>query len=1000
MAVIIHISDMHFQRSINEFDTHISKIADTLFSQTPFSKVVIVISGDIANKADPYEYKAANAFIKRLKSRISEKFNNISKDSITILTVPGNHDMNHNLGELTHSDLENIYKENDFELELAKEVEKLKNYFKFAKVHDCFVTESVCDRKDILINDKKYSFFLINSALFSLKSSEDKGFHYLNDKTLETLLNADGDYNIAIMHHSPYCYTDRIKNNLINTFAQKFTFVMLGHEHYDSKEISGISGNDFTVLHAGALYNENWNKSEFSIIKINNGNSAIKTNFKWNNKAMQYESNGSNCQLEIRPKEDFGLIKVSDEFLSNLKKDERKIISDTFENYFVFPRMEYIDYDKQTKSKEIKNETAFFSELETNKHLHISGNHSLGKTTLLKYIFNKTKGIKTPLLLTVDDFRKKKPERVIKNAFEEIYGNTPSDYEKFLQMPSSDKILLIDDVDCINHNDFNSFILGVEGQFGFIVTTATEKIQFNWKDKMDQDYDYRENFVHYKLTPFFKDKRKELVSVLVPMLKTTPVENDEIIINLCDALDSQKRFAPMTPDFIIQYVDYFCKNIGDVSSYESNTFSKVFEANITNALTPYTTGCINVDKVFLLLSRIAYEANLKKENSIKEETISYVISEYNQDYSNEIRIVDFINICKKAKVLHDAEGGYKFTSKNYLAYFVARGVLQRYSLTNDATDIYNIVNFCCFGINSDILLFIIYLSNNLSILNIILSMLKELIRDWKEYNGDTVKLRYLEETSKIKQEFLEKSSDLVLSEQVQQEQETSDIRDIQTIDIYDFDENEVDDKLNKIIKATSLLNLIARAFPSFEHLIKTDQKKDIVDLLYSAPNKIFYFWASEIEQDYIGFIQYFLQKNDDEYQLDQAVGASISTLRNMSISLLLDLYYGVIHESCKTNTFKFLDVYDHESKYTYQTEYLLAIEQYKKNADLLIQLASKQISKDGIPEELAKRVLYHAINTMPKLNISQRDKMASKINLKSEAVKRIDIRRKQGSINN
>ena len=121
--------------------------------------------------------------------------------------------------------------------------------------------------------------------------------------------------------------------------------------------------------------------------------------------------------------------------------------------------------------------------------------------------------------------------------------------------------------------------------------------------------------------------------------------------------------------------------------------------------------------------------------------------------------------------------------------------------------------------------------------------------------------------------------------------ETDDIRDIQTIDIYDFDEDTVDDKLNKIIKATSLLNLIARAFPSFEHLIKADQKKDIVNLLYSAPNKIFYFWASEIEEDFTGFIQYFLQKNDDEYQLDQAVSASISTLQNMSISLLLDLYY-------------------------------------------------------------------------------------------------------------
>lgn len=152
MTIIIHLSDMHFQRSINDFDTHISKIADTLFSQAPFSKVIIVISGDIANVADSYEYKAANSFIKRLKNKIAEKFNGINKDCITILTVPGNHDVCHGSDELTHDDLESIYKESDYEVELVKEVEKLKKYFEFSKIYDCYLTESICDKKDILIN--------------------------------------------------------------------------------------------------------------------------------------------------------------------------------------------------------------------------------------------------------------------------------------------------------------------------------------------------------------------------------------------------------------------------------------------------------------------------------------------------------------------------------------------------------------------------------------------------------------------------------------------------------------------------------------------------------------------------------------------------------------------------------------------------------------------------------------------------------------------------------
>lgn len=999
MTVILHLSDMHFVKSIENYDIHISKIVDALVPHAPFTTVIIIISGDITCKANDLEFKSAKVFINRIKENISIKFNYINSNNIIVLCVPGNHDVNHNNGEIFHDDLEYIYRENQYENELTKEIDKQFGYFKFSKSFNCFCSESVCDRKDCIVNNKKYSFFLLNSALFSLKKEEDKGFHYLNKKALDILSNADGDYNIAIMHHSPYCFTDSIKNQLLQLFSQKFSAIMLGHEHYDSKELSGIYENSFVVLHAGSLYDNGWDNSEFAISKIDDQNIVEITSYKWNELSKQYESNGSISSFSLVQKNN-GLISVSSDYLNFIKRDARKMISSSFEDYFVFPRMECIDYIHPNKSKELKSETIFINELKIHKKIYISGSHSIGKTTLLKHIFNLTKKELVPLFITVDDFRNKKAERVIKNVFEETYGNNSSDYERFLQLPSNKKILLIDDIDCVKHKDFASFILNVENQFEYIVLASTEKIEFNWKYKVDQDYDYRENFVHYKLTPFFKDKRKELVSVLVSLLKSAPVENDELITTLCDALDSQKRYAPMTPDFIIQYVEYFCKNIGDVRSYGTNTFSKVFEANITNALTPYTTGNINVDKIYLLLSRIAYNANFKKEYPISEQTILSVITEYNNDYGNQIQMYEFISICKKSKLLYSTDNGYKFTNKNYLAYFVAKEVLENYRDTMNDANIKNIVNYCCFGINSDILLFIIYLSNNLSILNIILEMIKRLTLEWKEYDGDNVKLRYLEETSKIKQEFLQNNPEGFLNEQVNQEKETENVKDIQTIDIYDFDETEVDEKLNKIIKATSLLNLISRAFPNFEHLIKQKQKLEIVEILYTMPNKIFYYWASEIEEDCDEFIKYFLSKNDDDYQLNQSVSASIASLQNMSLSLLLDLYYGVIHESCKTNTYCFIDSFDHDKKYTYQIEYLMAIEQHKKDPDKLISLATKQISKCGIPAELSRRVLYHSINTMPKLTISQRDQMASKIGMNSESVKRIDIKRRLGSINN
>lgn len=998
--IIIHLSDLHFERSIEDYDLHISKIADTLFSQKSFNKVVIIISGDIANKAAKYEYKAAKTFILRLKDAILKNFNHIKAEDVVILCVPGNHDINHNKSELSHCDLERFYTHSEYESELAKEIEKLEGFFEFSKTFDCYKSESLCEKKDIFVNGKKYSFYMINSAPFSLKKEEDKGLHYINEKSLSLIAQADGDYNIAIMHHSPYFYSDDLKNKIIEAFSQKFSLLMLGHEHYDSKEIAGKSNSSFLVFYGGALYNYNWNNSNFSIIRIY-GEKIEKTNYKWNSISLQYECSGNSHCMPLPTKESLGVITVTDEYLAELKKDERKFISENFENYFIFPRMECIKYDNQNEFREITTERAFFNELNKIHFLCITGNHGLGKTTLLKHIFNTVKSEKIPLLLTVDDFRNKKPERVIKNAFEETYGNNPSIYELFLQQPSENKVLLIDDIDCINRSDFNSFILGIKDKFRYIILTSTEKIEFDWKDKLDQRYDYRCSFRQYTLTPLFKDKREDLVKILVPILKSDSISNnEEIIKKMCEVLDSQKRFVLMTPDFIIQYVDYFCKNIGDVSSYDTNTFSKVFEANIANSLAPNATGNINVDKIFLLLSKIAYRANSQKEYPIKEDTICCVISEYNRDYKNNIQVLDFINICKKSKVLYWAQNGYRFTSKNYLSYFIAREVLQIYNATHDESDILCIIRYCCFGINSDILLYIIYLSNNLNILNLILDMLNNLVDSWQEYDGNTVKLRYLEDTSKIKNEFLEKNSDIVLQEQVTQEKESEDIRDIQTIDIYDFDESSVDCVLNKIVRATSLLNLVARAFPNFEHMIKAEQKEAIVNMLYSVPNKIFYCWGSEIDNDCDGFIKYLLQKNDDEYKLNLAVSASIANMQNMSFALLLDLYYIAMRESCKSNTFTYIDEFEHTKKYTYQAEYLLAIEQYQKNPDVLIQLATKEIAKNGVPTELSKRILYHAINTLPKLNVSQKNKMASRIGLKAQAVKQIDINRMKGTVDN
>ena len=130
----------------------------------------------------------------------------------------------------------------------------------------------------------------------------------------------------------------------------------------------------------------------------------------------------------------------------------------------------------------------------------------------------------------------------------------------------------------------------------------------------------------------------------------------------------------MTPDFIIDFVDYYCNNIGNISNSDSTVFGKVFEANITAILSPYQTGILTTDKIYRLISMVAHYIHFNKKYPISEKEILSIISTYNEDNDDEVTPSSFLRIIQSSKILTESENGYKFVNKNQLAYFVAREV--------------------------------------------------------------------------------------------------------------------------------------------------------------------------------------------------------------------------------------------------------------------------------------------------------------------------------------
>lgn len=148
----------------------------------------------------------------------------------TILTVPGNHDINHSSSILDVKFLKDMkYSENEI-----VEHKKLEAFYNFAKLNNCFKhSEMYYNIKDIDINGFKIRANLVNNAIFSTRD-QYKGLLYLPNDAIDKM-NEDNDADcvISIMHHAPDFYRDKIKNMMEDTIVKNSNILFHGHEHYN-----------------------------------------------------------------------------------------------------------------------------------------------------------------------------------------------------------------------------------------------------------------------------------------------------------------------------------------------------------------------------------------------------------------------------------------------------------------------------------------------------------------------------------------------------------------------------------------------------------------------------------------------------------------------------------------------------------------------------------------------------------------------------------------------
>lgn len=980
--LILHLSDMHFRDNRSYKTENIENIINALKQRIiGATGIIIAVSGDLTFSGYYPQSNQIESFFTALVVKIKNTYH---FDNVPIMMVPGNHDINYKQGSYTAENLSEIEANHSYNSFLKKELSKEKNALRVCKNNGGLDDSgSLVSIQRISMGDVVIKFNLINTAPFS-SYCEDKGFHYLPEQDIKKLCeNGNEDFVFTIMHHPYHYFNWETEKKLEEQLILGTDVLLVGHEHFT--KIRGLSDQNASVkiFAGGMLCNAgNWDSSEFYVgVLDTHKREYILYDYRWSFTDRIYIGTESETITINDSKVNCLGCRVNTAYKNDLFSDKKYEIAHNFMDYYVFPFIEEQPIKPNSQGHEYKTEEKFFERLSEKRKAIIVGQNGTGKTVTAKYIFNHFSEKIVSLFIDGNIIRDSNFNRIIKNTFEDTYSKSSGLYESFLQTDKENKSIVIDNMHLIPeelHKDLLSFL---DEQFGYIILTMRSEIELDISERIR----YRtltDEYSHYRIHSFYLDRRRNLVQKIVNLLIPQDDTRNRMIDQICDSLTKHKNLYVWNAEFITQFTKYACDNIGVSMTNDGDTFSKVFEHNLTTLIKPFSKK-MKVEKIYFVLGKIAYEIHVSprehKKYPMLLEDVCSIIRKYNGDYDSDIDPNMFVDILLQANVWKKYNDGYVFTERNYLAYFIAREINQKIHVNADVTEFLKALDFACFGINADIILFVTYISDNPNIIKWIMDKADEYAGKWEEFSLSPVNIQYLSDVDQLKT-LPASIDDREENEQIiiEREKELEKSRELfNQVDIYSYDENDIH-LMDEMIRTLSLMVILSRSLPSFEHFLEAKEKRRCVRFIYSLPLRIFYLWAENIENNKFELISEIKEmiklKYLDEWEYRKSNknvtdSDALSLLRSESILLLLELMNCAMGNSTKEYTIRYIDDFEYNEKMTYGIEHLMSQDK-RDSPDAFIEevMTLYKSAKAYIEKLLIQNVTKHYILTSKKLN--------------------------------